>query len=228
MDKETILQDFISLDILNPLINKTQNTLYLYTELLRNSDNEFFSILVDTIAFSNKSNKKALLISFANKDNVYTRYLETRYHLPQNIDITNSCDDMIDFAIRHSIEYPPKLISLNIHDKQINNLRCVIDSFIKNDIDKVFIRNFEITTSNLQFLVELQRLAIENKLMLVVQFRASKNNELLKEYSLNNVINIKQTKLNNKLVFYFENEKREKSQYYQLDFEKSKIKLIDN
>ena len=63
--------------------------------------------------------------------------------------------------------------------------------------------------------------------MLVVQFRASKNLELLKQYNLNNIINIKQTHLQDLLVYYFENEKQEKSQYYQLDYTKSTIKVID-
>ncbi len=226
MKEETIFQDLLYLDILNPIIDKTQNTLYLFTELKQDNDIEFFNILVDMITFSNKTNKKALLISFANKDNVYARYLETRYHLQYNIDTTNH-DDTIDFAIRHTIEHPPKLISLNIHDRQINNLKCLIDSFIENDIDKVFIRNFDITQDNLKLLENLQQLAIENKLMLVVQFRASKNLELLNQYNLNNIINIKQTHLQDMLVYYFENENQEKSKYYQLDYTKSTIKAID-
>lgn len=227
MKEETIFQDLFDLDILNPIIDKTQNTLYLLTELKRDNDIEFFNILVDMITFSNKTNKKALLISFANKDNVYTRYLETRYHLQHKVDLTNYNDGNIDFAIKHSIENPPKLISLNIHDRQINNLKCVIDSFVENDIDKVFIRNFDITQDNLKLLENLQQLAIENKLMLVVQFRASKNLDLLKNHKLKNIINIKQTHLQDMLVYYFENEKQERSQYYQLDYAKSTIKVID-
>lgn len=227
MKEETIFQDLLYLDILNPIIDKAQNTLYFLTELKQDNDIEFFNILVDMITFSNNTSKKALLISFANKDNVYTRYLETRYHLQYNIDLTNYNNETIDFAIRHTIEHPPKLISLNIHDKQINNLKSVIDSFVENDIDKIFIRNFDITQGNLKLLENLQQLAIENKLMLVVQFRASKNLELLKQYKLNNIINIKQTHLQDLLVYYFENEKQEKSQYYKLDYTKSTIKVID-
>ena len=226
MNEETIFQDLLYLDILKPIINEQQNTLYFLTELKKDNDIEFFNVLVDMITVSNKTNKKALLVSFANKDNVYTRYLETRYHLKYNIDLTNYNDGIIDFAIKHTIEHPPKLISLNIHDRQINDLKCVIDSFIKNDIDKVFIRNLDITQDNLQLVEYLQQLAAENKLMLVVQFRACKNTEIIKQYNLKNIINIKQTYLKNLLVYYFENKNQERSQYYQLDYTRSTIKVI--
>lgn len=215
-----------TLEMLEPLIDKSQNTLYFCiednAEIVAN-DLEFWNVLVEYICRIEKQ-KQSLLINFGTKDNVFNKVLSTRFKCPYCLAGAELDERQNHFVCHYSQQFDFPLINLTFHDNQYTNLKAIINSFIENGVKSIFLRNVKLSDENVRFLEELQKLAEENKIVLVAHIKQnSKNLDSLK--SLKNLIYIKNKRDENskKFVHYFENVNGEISKYYTRDLRTCQI-----
>lgn len=228
-DKNSIFQNmshFKTISLIEPVIDITKNILIFCTECGRDNDMEFWNILVDILSFGAHKEKDNLLISFNKNDNVYNMFLATRFNLPVDFD-NQSSDYKIEFAKRYLIEHPLKLVSINIYNKDFENLESVLQTFIDNNVENIFLKNIVITSQNIKIIEYLQQLAQQKKINLVVLFKIKENQDLSLLNNLKNLLFIKHKKIKNNKTYYFENIKKEKSQHYKIDLKTSSLKVIN-